>query len=144
MKKLLLITLIFTLAGCASTEFKPFEAKNNVFEGTGGTKLVVEGIDVWENGDPPKKYKIIGIIEDERAGGVIPKSMLISDIAKKAKDSGGDAIIKMESNSQITGFISNAYASGNAYGNSVNASSFGSAAAVRRINSRFAVIKYIQ
>ncbi|MDO9420618.1 MAG: hypothetical protein Q7T66_08150 [Herminiimonas sp.] len=143
MKKLLL-TLIFILAGCASTEFKPFEAKNNAFEGTGGTKLVVEGIDVWENGDPPRKYKIIGIIEDERAAAVIPKSMLISDIAKKAKDSGGDAIIKIDSNSQITGFISNAYASGNVYGNNANTSSFGATSAVRRINSRFAVIKYIQ
>jgi hypothetical protein len=52
------------LAACATTEFKPFEAKYNLFEGTGGAKTVIDGVEFWDNGNPPRRFKVLGIIED--------------------------------------------------------------------------------
>jgi hypothetical protein len=41
-------------------------------QGHGGTRKVVDGMDVWTHGDPPRPFKLLGIIEDERPGGMIP------------------------------------------------------------------------
>lgn len=62
----LLAGLFLVIVGCATTEFKPFEAKVNAFEGSGGTKTIVAEMEVWDNGEPPRKFSVLGIIEDER------------------------------------------------------------------------------
>lgn len=131
------------IAGCSSTEFKSFEGKNNFYEGRGGTKVSIEGIDFWDNGEPPRKYKILGVIDDERAGNLIHRATFKSDVAKKAKESGGDAVIDLGSSSQVTGYVSNAYASGQYGGGTASSSGFGGSAAVTRTKAKFAVVKYL-
>ena len=80
------------MVGCATTEFKPFEVKVNAFEGRGGTKTVAAGMEIWDNDEPPRKYMVLGFIDDERSGGPIPMASLKSDIVQKAKEVGGDAV----------------------------------------------------
>jgi hypothetical protein len=54
-------------------------------------------MDMWTNGDPPRRFRILGIIDDERPGGLIPMAELKHDIVKKAREHGGDAVILVSS-----------------------------------------------
>jgi hypothetical protein len=75
-------------------------------------------------------------------------SSLDSDIANAAKAAGGDAVIVLGEQDQVTGVVgstfgdaSGTYGSGNF---NANAFSVGSARAVKEHNSRYWVIKYLQ
>ena len=37
-------------------------------QGHGDTRKIVDGMDVWTHGDPPRPFQVLGIIEDERPG----------------------------------------------------------------------------
>lgn len=97
---LLLLAACTLLAGCASTEFTPWFG-DAIQQGTGGTRRVVNGIDVWENGTPPMRYRIIGIIDDSRDD--VTFTELTSDVTKKAADAGADAVIFLDSQRIRTG-----------------------------------------
>ncbi len=94
------------MTGCATTEYKQFEGKETVFEGKGGAKVVVDGIEIWGNGDPPRKFKVLGIIDDNRPGELIPMAQLRGDMVKKAREARGDAIIQLNNQSQIASYYS--------------------------------------
>jgi hypothetical protein len=140
---LLTVIVLSLAAGCATTEYKSYESKDNVFEGKGGTKVVVDGMEFWDNGDPPRKFKVLGIIDDQRSGGIIPMSQLRSDMVKKAREVGGDAVVQLGNQSQIAGYYTSGSASAYSYGSS--ATSYGSSTTmpVRRNVAKFAVIKYV-
>ena len=136
-------SLLLAVVGCATIEFKPFEAKVNAFEGAGGTKVVIEGMEFWDNGEPPRKYMVLGIVDDERPGGPIPMASLKSDVVHKAKEVGGDAVIQLNSNSQLLGVYSSGSATAYSYGRSATAYGSSTAVPMRRNLSKFAVIKYL-
>jgi len=131
------------MAACATTEYKPYDAKDNLFEGRGGTKVVVDGMEIWDNGDPPRKFKVLGIIDDERPGGVIPMSQLRSDMVKKAREAGGDALVQFGSGSQVAGYYTSGAGSAYAHGSSATAYGSSTTVPVRRNVAKFAVIKYL-
>jgi hypothetical protein len=135
---------VFVLAGCANTEYKTFEGRNTVIEGKGGTKVVVDEMEIWDNGEPPRKFKILGIIDDVRPGGVIPMSQLRADMVRKAREVGGDALVEIRSDSQIAGYYTSGSASAYAYGNSATAYGSATTMPVRRNVAKFAVIKFIE
>ncbi len=89
--------------GCASTNFIEYRGPDLV-QGTGGTVRTVDGIEFWENGNPNRKVKILGVIDDKRADGLFSKSSRDSALAKTAKSKGGDAVVLMDSNRQAEGF----------------------------------------
>lgn len=65
-----------------------------IVEGTGGAKITKNGIDYWTTGTPPRKYQIIGYVQDKRdeewdGGGAIGSR----NIANKVKKAGGNAVI---------------------------------------------------
>lgn len=147
MKKAIAVVMFLAaslLAGCATTEYKAYEGKGNVIDGNGGTKVVVDGMEIWDNGEPPRKFKILGIIDDQRPGGLIPMAQLRGDMVKKARAAGGDAIIQLNSDSQIAGYYTSGSASAYAYGNSATAYGSSTTMPVRRNFARFAVIKYVE
>ena len=147
MNKLVALLVVLTaslMAGCATTEYKSFEGKVNVFEGKGGTKVVIDGMELWDNGEPPRKFKVLGIIDDDRPGGLIPMAQLRSDMVKKARKAGGDAIIQLGSQSQIAGYYTSGSASAYGYGNSATAYGSSTTMPVRRNVAKFAVIKYVE
>jgi hypothetical protein len=141
---LLCLPLLLTATSCATTEFKPFEAKMNVFEGKGGTKSIVGGMEIWDNGEPPRTYKVLGIIEDVRGSGPLPMASLKTDIVEKAKEAGGDAVIQLSSGSHFVGMYTTGSASAYGYGNSATAHGSSISVPLGKSRSKFAVIKYLE
>ena len=129
MRFIISILLACTLAGCATVDFQPYEGKNNLFEGEGGTKVVVDGIDFWANGSPPRKYSIIGMVVSEIGSGVGDEAIIRSSVAGEVKKQGGDAAVQVNNNSSFAGVVR-------------TAPSFYMAAGVRRM--QFAVVKYVK
>jgi hypothetical protein len=118
-------------------EFLPFEGKQTVYEGNGGTRRNIDGIDFWENGDPPKKYMLLGYITDRRhktgIWGAISMSNLETDVAKVAKQAGADAVILVSSDTETTG--STGYVPPNGGARTIRP--------VQKFDSKYAVIKYV-
>lgn len=102
--RLPVLLAFFALCACANTQYQPYYGKNDIVEGKGGTMKSYEGIEFWENGDPPKKYKILGVINDSRADALIPYLTAKKDIVKKVKEAKGDATILLEDFEKITGY----------------------------------------
>jgi hypothetical protein len=88
------------LCGCSSTNFTEYRGPA-IVQGKGGTVRVVDGIDFWENGDPDKKFKILGVIDDRRDEGIFANSGRDSALAKVAHQKGGDAVIFMNTDRQL-------------------------------------------
>lgn len=92
---------------------------------------VVDGIEIWKSGTPPRRYEVIGYIDDtRRVTGLINQARLKGlpgKLARIAKANGGDAIIAVSEDESATGVA------GNAYG----------AVVVKERTSRFAVVRYL-
>ncbi|UVL42562.1 hypothetical protein LOY55_10870 [Pseudomonas sp. B21-040] len=98
MKKLFPTVIFATalLSGCAlyaSTNFQPYETKNGTFVGQGGAKETIDGVDFWTSGEPPRKFQMLGVIDDDRVNNPITMNSLKGAVALKAKQAGGDAVI---------------------------------------------------
>jgi hypothetical protein len=139
----LLFAVLLLCVGCASTDFQSWEGRNSVVEGRGGTRKVVDGMDVWTHGDPPRRFQVLGIIEDERPGGIIPMAQLKHDIVQKARQNGGNAVIFVSSASQLAGYYTASSASAYGYGNSATASGSSTTVPLTRRSSTYVVIRYL-
>lgn len=128
MRIITFILLAFTLAGCATVDFQPYEGKNNIYEGEGGTKVVVDGVDFWANGSPPRKYSIIGMVVSEVGSGIGDEGIIRAAVASEVKAQNGDAAIQINNNSSFAGIIR-------------TAPGYYMAAGVKHM--QFAVIKYV-
>jgi len=156
----LIATIALAVASAANLalagDFIAYEGKDSIQEGTGGEKKTVDGIDFWSNGAPPRKFKLLGYINDARLkSGLIGKlrmSGLESSIAKEAKQVGGDAVILADASAETTGYVgmsnTSAQASATNYGNQTTAqehsSTTGATVAVQKQHSRYAVVKYLE
>ncbi len=129
MRFIIFIMLAFALVGCATVDFQPYEGKNNLYEGEGGTKVIVDGIDFWANGSPPRKYSIIGMVVSEVGSGYGDETMIRSSVAGEVKKQGGDAAVQVNNNNSFAGVIR-------------TAPGFYMAAGVKRM--QFAVVKYVK
>src|ERR1700731_2833654 len=139
----ILLTLTLLCGGCTTTDFQSWEGRNSIVEGHGGTRKVVDGMDVWTHGDPPRRFQVLGIIDDERPGGIIPMARLKHDIVDKARQNGGNAVIYVSSASQLQGYYTAGTAT--AYGYGISATAFGSSTTVplTRHSSTYVVIRYV-
>ena len=139
---LILLTLsLLILIGCASTQYTEFEG-GKVKEGSGGAKKVVDGVDIWTRGTPPRKYQIIGVVNDwssaAASGGVFKR------LAKQVKAKGGDAAITMGSQAVYQGSYTTGNATASSYGNSAYASGYSNTYDTYSYDSEYAVIKYVK
>jgi hypothetical protein len=143
------------MASC-STDYQPLESRAPVVrQGGYGTRKVVDGVDIWTSGEPPRKYQVLGIINDERLQAPFEMQRYYHDVAAKVKKAGGNGAIEAYSNSQITAIVTNsyttssgrvsAYGAGNVafgqYSGSSNTTGF--AAAQEHHSARFVVVKYL-
>lgn len=126
------------LTACANTQYKEFIG-GKVLVGNGGTREVVNGIDIWENGTPPSRYKVIGIIEDERLNGPIHKASRLSDLADEAKTHGGDGLIIL---SQGAGAVVNGSSTTYINGDTMDTYSSSVASSTNKLKTKATVIKY--
>ncbi|MFM7029073.1 MAG: hypothetical protein ACKOXK_10420 [Chakrabartia sp.] len=78
----------------AKIDFAAYEGPPKIVEGEGGTKITKNGIDYWTTGTPPRRYQVIGFVQDKRDeswdGG---QAIGSPNIAGKVKKAGGDAVI---------------------------------------------------
>jgi len=127
--RLIALVLLVVMAGCATVDYQPYEGKNNLYEGEGGTKVTVDGVDFWANGTPPRKYTILGYVVSEIGSGYGDEALIRSAVASEVKKQGGNAAIQVNNNASFAGIVR---AAPNVY----------MAAGVRRM--QFAVVKYVQ
>ena len=146
-----LVLMGLPLTAAAAPEFLRYEGRDAVHEGRGGERKTVDGVDFWLRGDPPRRYEVIGSLNDRRHKtglyGAIRMSGLDTELAKAAKAAGGDAVILDEERDEVTGVGSSAFASGSdSYGGGAyyaNASGFGIQRAIKDHESRYIVVKYL-
>ncbi|MDF9833046.1 hypothetical protein M2103_001263 [Ereboglobus sp. PH5-5] len=97
MKSITLIGLITLLTvgfvGCASTNVKEYDDGGRIYLGTGGAKETKNGVDIWSEGAPPRYYRVLAMINDERNNAVIPMARFKGDVVKAVRKQGGDAAI---------------------------------------------------
>lgn len=140
--------LMLSLTGCAiQSNYAAYEGEK-VIAGDGGTKTIVDGVDIWEDGTPPRKFKVIGIITDKRPPSRIAQSSFHTSIAAKVKEVGGDAAVIAGQNEALRGMVGNAYTTGNVTSTgkssaNVNATTFNTATPVSQVTSKIWVIKFM-
>ena len=149
------VALALTINAAQAQEFLPYEGKNTLQEGEGGTKKIVDGIEFWADGAPPKQFKLLGYMTDRRHKtgliGMMSMASLESDVAKVAKANGGDAVILLSSEAETVGAVGNSFGgargSAHTFGGTTTARgtgwSSGMSAAVQKNNSKYAVVKYV-
>jgi hypothetical protein len=97
-----LLLCLAALSGCASTQIETYEGPST-YQGTGGSKTIVDGIDLWHNGTPPRVYKILGIVRDNRPDAPYHNMSRPHALAKAARNMGGDGVIIMYTEQQFLG-----------------------------------------
>lgn len=97
----MLLVGAYLMCGCSTAEFRAIP-DSRIFQGKGGEVHSVDGIDFWENGEPFRPYRVLGVIEAD-AKQQLPLqrvSRLLSNsderdaaMAKIAHKQGGDAVL---------------------------------------------------
>lgn len=143
MRYLALLLLVFSTAAVAGPKFTAYYGKDPVYEGQGGAMETVAGVDFWSDGSPPRRFKLLGYISDRRhKTGLIGKmrmSKLQKDLAKVAREHGGDAVILVDARADTIGFAH----SGTATVNGSQAWGSGFSAGIQKQETKVAVIKYL-
>jgi hypothetical protein len=97
-------SVLFSAPALAKVTFSTYEAADPVITGKGGAKTTDKGIDWWTEGSPPKRYRIIGILTDDRGDGRLSGNAVGSkSIAKKVREVGGDAVVLLQKSERQTG-----------------------------------------
>jgi len=104
-----LVITVLVAACVTSTSFEKWRGPDE-YVGQGGICRTVDGIDIWENGSPDRRYKILGVIKRTvfsdaffmaASGGHSPQ--LDARLAKEAKKYDGDAVILIQADSDVFG-----------------------------------------
>jgi hypothetical protein len=104
-KHLLIFLVVLFIAGCATVDYQSYEGAKPM-EGAGGTKVVVNGIDFWANGSPPRRFIVIGVATSEIGSGFGDESMIRSAVSDEVIKQGGNAAIQMNNNTSFNGMFS--------------------------------------
>lgn len=113
------------VAGC-TVDYQPYEGRNAFRDGEGGTRVTVDGVDIWSNGTPPRRYEILGVLTIEVGGGAGAASVIRAEAASRVKAAGGDAAIQMDATESVSGMVMMSNV----------------AIPSRRLTTRFLVIRY--
>jgi len=137
--KALFLVGVILLTSC-STKYYEYSG-DAVILGNGGASKKVDGIDIWVDGTPPRKFQIIGFIEDSRPGRGPAMAARNRALASKAKEHGGDAVLLRDVEKENLG----AFNTGSAIATSTM-TAFGSGILINatRNNSKFYVIRYLK
>ncbi|MBT2322551.1 hypothetical protein J7E62_09355 [Variovorax paradoxus] len=101
MKKTAALLFALALAGCASTNYQAYEGRTDqIIEGQGGTKEMVDGFEIWDNGNPPRRYKVLGVATVEDFDNGFGQQRIRSAMADQIRQAGGDAAVLLDGYSQ--------------------------------------------
>lgn len=98
---------IAVLFGCAQTNYQQFEGRNGpqIIEGQGGTKEIVNGFEIWDNGTPPRRYQVLGVVAVEDFDNPFGNQRIRAALAEQIKAVGGDAAVVVDLSGGGSGFI---------------------------------------
>lgn len=98
MKQIFLFSLLLLFAGCADVSLSTYEGKgtDNIVDGQGGTKRVDGGIEIWDTGTPPHRYKILGIATIADFDNPFGRARIENAIVDQAKAAGANAVIILD------------------------------------------------
>jgi hypothetical protein len=134
---------VAALAGCSYTpEWSEYQGPA-LMKGSGGMVRNVNGMDVWEQGSPPRPYRVLGMMHSE-GGRHSDVDFETEQIVKEARAKGGDAIIISSAESTPTGIVGGE--SGHIYEGAFGATNYSggfSARIVRSPTVEAYVIKYL-
>lgn len=108
MRALILAAVIVVVSpapALARSAFQPYEGKDAVQEGRGGAKTIVDGVEFWTMGDPPRRYQIVGLITDTRGTGLFSGKAVGPGTAKKIREVGADAGIVLDESESIRSYL---------------------------------------
>jgi hypothetical protein len=95
-----LALLLIAQGANAAPRFTPFDGKDAQAESPGGDHVTVDGMEIWSNGTPPRRWRTIGYLTDSRQTkrlfGFAHATSLSSDIVQAARANGGDAVILLD------------------------------------------------
>ncbi|NRF67660.1 hypothetical protein HLB44_11755 [Aquincola sp. S2] len=100
----LLLALAALCAACATTDFRPADGRRELVQGKGGTHVVVDGMEIWDSDGPPRRYEVVGRIDDQRSSGVLPMLRWQERVVKAAREVGGTALVQLSRESQFAGY----------------------------------------
>ena len=139
----------------AGTQMLAYDGPDAIKQGQGGERKTVDGIDFWLEGSPPHRFQVLGVLEDERLKtgliGLIRMSSLEKDMARLARQAGGDAVILTEEHGNLRGIVGSTFggASGTVFGTpgfatfSASGSSTTFTRPVESRASKYVVVKYL-
>lgn len=111
--RLIPIVLVAALLGgpaVAGSGFTPYESRDPVVEGQGGTRVSGNGVDFWTTGTPPRRYRILGVLSDTRPDSGFGSNPTKSRaLAERIRAAGGDAAIVLGSDTQLAGAFNVGY-----------------------------------
>src|ERR1700690_3346359 len=89
LKSLLSVLPFLIIASCSSTQFTEYRS-DEIIQGQGGAVRTVNGIEIWSDGTPNRKFKIVGVIDDVQNdvgnNGLLP-SLIRPSMQNSARDS---------------------------------------------------------
>jgi hypothetical protein len=95
------------VVGCttlASVDYQAYD-KTNVYQGEGGNKVTVNGVDLYASGTPASKFSILGIATVALGAGSANEDAVRSAVAEKVKQLGGNAAIQVNNNTSFSGVV---------------------------------------
>jgi hypothetical protein len=139
--RFVILAVAVAITGCAHVQqqFAAYEGPEKAFKGSGGTKVTTDGIDFWTTGSPPRNYRVLGILTDQRRDQRFAASSFGPDVAAEAKRVGGDAVVIFDEAKEFVG----TYSTGTATVNTTTAFGSGTGIAIRDKITRLLVIKYL-
>ncbi len=78
-------TLLATLVVSCQIPYTPYHGATALRNGHGGTVRTVNGVDMWEDGEPERKFKILGVLQDDHESDAA--------LARAARRNGGNVLI---------------------------------------------------
>jgi len=104
----IIVILALLFAGCASlagVDYQPYAGKTNVYQGEGGTKVIVDNVDLWADGTPPSKFSILGVATVAVGAGSSNEEAVRAAVAGKVKEMGGNGAIQIINNPSFSGVV---------------------------------------
>lgn len=99
MRSTTLLFLVLLLSACASTNFQQYEGRAgaDIVEGEGGTKEKLDSYELWGSGTPPRRYKILGMVEIEDFDNFLGRGRIRDALVAQLKEANADAAINLDS-----------------------------------------------
>jgi hypothetical protein len=131
MKRNLILIACAFLSGCAIADFTPYSGAQQNWPVAPGTFVDNKYAVPVFYGTPNRPYTVLGYLDVETAHARSRRSSIVSFMARRAQELGGNGLIVLSTNREYAGSISSGSTYGNVYGGGgFNAASFGTSAAI--------------